>query len=101
MRSIALSVLLLTAASAHSDAVRDELLKYCETEHPGDFELQEYCLRKQIEAHNSLAAFQAANPEGTIGHQILAKCIEHWPDRELVDYCVGKQVEAAKRLGKM
>lgn len=77
-----------------------DLIRYkCKASWPSDFEMQEYCEQKQLDALELWEIVQASKSD--VIAKIAEKCNRDWPDDfEMKFYCYEKQMEARDRLLK-
>lgn len=84
----------------------------CEKEWPTDFEMQEYCIKQQVEGQAEILEYvsrynvdldnKSSAASLTTAEVILVKCFSEWDgDNKMIAYCIEKQEESALRLGKL
>lgn len=82
-------------------STRSEIRANCEAEWPGDYRMQEYCIKNQVEALQAIAPL--ADSSSSIERDIVGKCAVEWRkpigfDYRMIKYCYEKQIEAYRRL---
>lgn len=105
-----LAPLILTVSfSVSADSVSEE----CEKEWPGDYQMQEFCIKQAAGGAEAIQDFLARHGmttdnwvkhsvRGEVPALILKKCSEEWhPDLKMIAFCVKKEEKAAIRLGKI
>ena len=97
--------------SAAADAL-DKVKASCATEWPGDFRMQDYCVRRQLDGARDMFAWMDVHEidrraEGTAAEadpyvQIFALCSQRWLDGQdnyrMTAYCLRTQTNALDRL---
>jgi hypothetical protein len=75
-----------------------EVKDMCERQWPGDYQMQEYCIRKQGEAYYILQS-TPQDVSFSIFEGIRAGCKREWGgDYQMREYCERKQVEAYRAI---
>ncbi len=89
--------------------------EFCAGKYPGDYEMQEYCYKQQLEAmhklHKLLDRYNVLTiqpdgrvklnppPSGGVYREIFSNCISKWKDDHTMQlYCFEKQAAAYQRL---
>ena len=92
----------LSGLSANASA-SDDILPWCERQHPGDYELIEYCLGNQTQAMQNVTTLIDQASENAPIRGIHQRCEQQYrgdqgTDWELVHYCLENQAAAYERL---
>jgi hypothetical protein len=73
------------------DRPRFDIARKCQESWPGDYRMEENCIRKQEDAR--------AKVGGWIDHRIAVGCTDQWPsDWHMFMYCVDNQTAARNRI---
>lgn len=95
--------------SVSADSVSDE----CKKEWPGDYQMQEFCMKQATDGAESIQDFLARydmttdnwvehSVRGEVPALILKKCSEKWhPDMNMIAFCIEEEEKSAIRLGKI
>jgi hypothetical protein len=119
-------VIMFGNASVSFGGTVDDLKNYCADEWPGDYQMQEHCIKTQVNAlfvfvnqysKPSMEKYKASNlpkdikmndPRIPIEFKIVVMCAEEWKiphawghDYQMVVHCCKTQFNAAKRIGKI
>ena len=97
-----LMALVLSGFSVNASA-SDDILPWCERQHPGDYELIEYCLGNQTQAMQSIDDLIHRASENAPIWEIHQRCEqrhsgEQGTDWALLQYCLENQAAAYERL---
>jgi hypothetical protein len=84
-----------------TDPTLSEIRSNCASEWQGDYSMQEYCIKRQLEALQSIKPI-LDNPS-PIEREIFGKCADEWRktigfDYQMIKYCFDKQLNAYRRL---
>ena len=95
----------LALASAEESQALQEIRANCAAEWADDFAMQDYCIKRQVEAYASIRDdFIPLGRENEAIQGILERCFNEWRgkvagfDFAMVHYCTQRQVEAYNRL---
>ena len=75
--------------------------QHCSAEWPDDFQMQDYCLKQQVEG---MAQFKAASESvGRPLDRALERCVSEWtkagvPNWQMIGYCSKQQAESYRKL---
>lgn len=93
-----------SASGSSSASSFEDLKKGCAIEWPGDYKMQEYCIKQQGAAAIELGHIIDQNPNDQVFNGIIQKCGSEWPgkatdfDYKMMLYCVKQQSSAYNRL---
>lgn len=90
-------------AAAQENETMAKIRQLCETEWPGDYRMQEFCIEQQVKGANAVMDGWNAAAEGSDIQQIYARCYQEWtegglPDWRMIDFCAEQQLKSYRKL---
>jgi hypothetical protein len=97
--ALALALLLLAPTLAVAQDSAADVKANCAAEWPGDYAMQQWCLKRNGDAAAALAALTGEEPPRHV-KEIVVACAKQWPgavaghDWPMVEWCVRRQLAA-------
>ncbi|MBB2841267.1 UNVERIFIED_ORG: hypothetical protein GGE64_005049 [Rhizobium etli] len=90
-----------------AEDIGDWIKQRCTSEWPGDYSMQVYCIRKQIEGAQEIGRLARGEASNGDLRGILSTCLSEWggdaknADWPMISYCYRKQREAWQTMKKL